>query len=52
MNTVVWLSVFVILRLLFSYVQEVLASNLGHTVKSALRKEASCPCVQVRRAAW
>ena len=40
MNTVVWLSVFVILRLLFSYVQEVLASNLGHTVKSALRKEA------------
>ena len=39
-NTVVWLSVFVILRLLFSYVQEVLASNLGHTVKSALRKEA------------
>ena len=30
----------IVLRLVFSYLQEYLSSSLGHTVKSILRKEA------------
>ena len=38
--TVIWLSIMIVLRLVFSYLQEYLSSSLGHTVKSILRKEA------------
>ena len=38
--TVIWLSIMIVLRLVFSYLQEHLSSSLGHTVKSILRKEA------------
>ena len=39
-NTITWLAVLIILRLVFSYVQEHISSSLGHSVKSILRKEA------------
>ena len=39
-NTITWLAVFIILRLVFSYIQEHVSSSLGHSVKSILRKEA------------
>ena len=39
-NTITWLAVLIILRLVFSYVQEHVSSSLGHSVKSILRKEA------------
>ena len=39
-NTITWLAVFIILRLVFSYIEEHVSSSLGHSVKSILRKEA------------
>ena len=37
-NTITWLAVFIILRLVFSYIQEHVSSSLGHSVKSILRR--------------
>ena len=39
-NTIIYLAVFILFRLAFSYLQEYLSSSLGDSVKSILRKEA------------